>query len=111
MGTLARAQEICAVLIAANVRATTDPAVLAPPCFLVMPPNLEWDTGCGATLTWQVVALAPAAQTADRTSWELLDELLDVAYQTLDVRSATLQSYVVNGRTYPAYVVQWNEAS
>lgn len=110
MGTLGRAQQIVDQLTAAGLRATTDPYVLSPPCILVPPPNLTYDLGCGATLNWQLIALAPASATADRNSWADLDALVDAAYQQLVVRGATLVSYVVNGRTYPAYVLELQES-
>jgi pyrroline-5-carboxylate reductase len=110
MSTLARANEIVSMLEAASVRATTDPYAANAPCVLVTPPNMDFDLGCGVTATWQLIALAPAAATADRTSWATLDNLVLQVSQVVDLTEATLVSYVVNGRTYPAYILHMSEA-
>jgi hypothetical protein len=110
MTTLDRALEIVAKLEANGIRATTDPYAVAAPCVLVSPPNLTFDLACGVTAGWQLVALAPAAATADRTSWQALEELVLAASQAVDVTEATLVSYVVNGRSYPAYLLAMSEA-
>jgi hypothetical protein len=110
MSTLARAIEIVSMLDSAGVRATTDPYIANPPCVLVTPPNVSFDLGCGVTATWQLIALAPAAATADRTSWATLDELVLAVSEVVDLVEATLVSYVVNGRTYPAYIMSMSEA-
>lgn len=110
MTTLGRAQELVATLEAAGIRATTDPYAVAAPCVLVTPPNLTFDVPCGADALWQLVALAPASATADRTSWQLLDELVAQVADVIDLTDGTLVSYVVNGRTYPAYLLQAQEA-
>jgi len=110
MSTLARGEELVAKLEAAGIRATVDPALASPPCVLVIPPNLTYDLPCGATLRWQLVAIVPAAQTADRSSWEALDILIDATASVADVATANLVTYVVNGHTYPAYLMTWEEA-
>jgi hypothetical protein len=110
MTSLERAQELIQELEAVGIRATTDPAVMAPPGVLFSPPNLAWDVGCGFTAHWQLVAMAPAALTADRTSWQTLDELVAAVAGVLDLTDGTLISYVLNGTTYPAYLLTLNEA-
>jgi hypothetical protein len=62
-------------------------------------------------LAWQLLALAPAALTADRNAWSVLDTLVDAAYLVLPIVTADLITYVVSGKTYPAYLLQWQEAS
>lgn len=110
MGTLARGAELVDKLTAAGLRATLDPATATAPCVLVIPPNLTFNLGCGATLRWQLVAIVPAAHTADRTSWQALDELVDAVAGVVDVASAALVAYTVSGRSYPAYLLTWEEA-
>ena len=107
--TLERAEDIVAKLEAQGIRATTDPTMAAAPGVLVTPPNLEFNLQCGVSATWTLVALAPAAQTADRTSWALLDEMVNAIAGTVDLETADVVAYVVNGRTYPAYLCQFTE--
>jgi hypothetical protein len=109
MGTLARGQELVEKLEAVGVRATVDPALAAPPCLLIIPPNLTFSLACAVDASWQVAALAPAANTADRSSWELLDAMVDAMANVVDLTTADLVSYVVNGRTYPAYLLSFTE--
>ena len=47
--------------------------------------------------------------TADRTSWELLDEMVDAIAGVVDLATADVVTYVVNGKTYPAYICQFTE--
>lgn len=110
MGSLTRAQEIVETLTNVGIRATTDPQMANPPCVLVSPPNLEMDTNCGYTASWQVIALVPAANTADRNSWRELDTLVDGLVKAFEVERATLIAYILNGKSYPAYLLEWNEA-
>ena len=110
MTSLERAQELVAKLEANGVRATTDPTVINPPCVLFNPPNLRYDLPCGSTAVWQVVALAPAARTADRNTWAALEALVAGVAGVADVHDATLVSYVANGLSYPAYLLTWEEA-
>lgn len=109
MGTLARGQELVDLLEAQGVRATVDPALAQPPCVLIVPPNLTFDLACAVDATWQLVALAPAVNTADRTSWEALDNLLDDLGKVVDMQSADLVAYFLNGRSYPAYLITFTE--
>jgi hypothetical protein len=110
MTPLERAQELVQKLEAEGIRASTDPAVLSPPGVLFSPPNLSWDVACGYSAHWQLVALAPAALTADRTSWQTLDELVAAVAGVLDLTDGTLISYVLNGTSYPAYLLTLTEA-
>lgn len=110
MESLTRAQQICECLERAGVRATTDPALIDAPAVLVLPPNRTYDLSCGFTARWQLIALAPAAQTGDRTSWALLDGLVAAACSVLDIESADLVAYIANGRSYPSYLMQFEEA-
>lgn len=109
MSTLQRAQDIVSKLEAQGIRATTDPATMSAPGVLLTPPNLTFDLGCGFTAEWNMVALAPAALTADRTSWELLDEMVDAIAGIVDIATADVVTYVLNGKQYPAYLCQFTE--
>ena len=110
MGSLYRASQIVTALVDAGVRATVDPPAIQPPGVLLVPPGLTFDLACGATARWQLVAIAPAAQTGDRTSWAILDDLVESVTAVLDVESADLVAYTANGRTYPAYLLTFEEA-
>lgn len=110
MTTLERATELVTKLETAGIRATTDPTVIDPPCVLFIPPNLRFDVGCGYTASWQVAALAPASQTADRNTWETLETLVAGVSSVAAVYNADLVAYIANGRTYPAYLLSWEEA-
>jgi hypothetical protein len=110
MGTLARGEAIAADLELLGVRAVLDPAVASPPCVLIIPPNLTWDQMCAVSATWQLVAMAPAALTADRTSWELLDGLVDNIAKAVDARDAQLVAYTLNGKQYPSYLITFQES-
>jgi len=110
MGTLGRAREIVDLLEAQGVRATLDPALASPPCILVVPPNLTFDLNCGVTGKWQLVAIAPATNTADRATYEILDDLLDGAAESLPLETGDLVAYSLSGKTYPAYLISFTEA-
>lgn len=110
MGTLQRGEEIAAKLEAAGVRATLDPALASPPCVLIMPPNLTWDQMCYQTARWQLVALAPAANTADHSSWAELDHLIDAIADVVDARDAQIVAYTLNGKQFPSYLVTYSES-
>lgn len=109
MGTLQRGEAIATQLEAAGIRAYVDPSIASPPCILVIPPALQMDLNCAYSATWQLVALAPAVNTADRSSWQALDTMLDAAVTTIDVQSAEPVAYVLNGRSYPAYLISLME--
>jgi hypothetical protein len=110
MGTLARGTEIAAELELLGVRAVLDPALASPPCVLIIPPNLSWDQMCSLTASWQLVALAPAANTADRDSWQILDSLVDAVAKAVDSRDAQLIAYTLNGKQYPSYLITFQES-
>lgn len=110
MDTYARGLAIVQGLEALGTRATMDPALANPPCILVIPPNLTFDLQCDSvTAEWQLVALAAGVHTADRTTWQALDTMIVRAQQVLDIQSADLVSYVVNARTFPAYLLTCSE--
>lgn len=110
MDTYRRGLEIVQGLESQGTRATMDPATASPPCVLVIPPNLTFDLMCDAvTADWQLVALYPASNSADRHTWQGLNGMIVHARNVLDIRSADLVSYVVNGRTFPAYLLSCSE--
>lgn len=110
MMVYARGLAIAEGLEALGIRAYLDPALASPPCILVIPPNLNFDLQCDAvTAEWQLVALAPAVNSADHNTWKVLESLILNTQKVLELQSADLVSYVVNGRTYPAYLLICSE--
>jgi hypothetical protein len=110
MDTYARGLEIAQELEALGTRATLDPALANPPCVLVIPPNLTFDLQCeSVTAAWQLVALAPAPNTADRGTWQALDLMVTNLQKVTDIHDAVLVAYSLNGRTHPAYLLTFSE--
>lgn len=109
MTALDRAQELVQKLEAAGVRATVDPGTVAPPCVLLVPPSFVFDLACEGDGTWRCPALAPATQIAETSTWAELDRMLDAMVDLVDMTSADLVAYTVNGRVYPAYLMTWQE--
>lgn len=109
-GSYERGAAIVAALVRAGVRATMDPAGAVPPVVLVMPPGRTYDLPCGFTARWTLAALAPAAQGADRNSWAALDALADAAATAVGAIDADLVAYTLNGTTFPAYLLTFEEA-
>lgn len=109
MGTLSRGKELVELLEAQGIRATVDPALASPPCVLVVPPNLTYDLPCAVDAAWQLAAIVPAANTADRSTWEMLDDLVDATTKAVDIATGDLVSYVLNGRAFPAYLLSFTE--
>lgn len=105
-----RAELIIKELSRAGCRATTDPVAANPPVILLLPPERRYDLGCGYTAVWTMVGLAPAAQGADRSSWQALDRLADAVAEVVDVSDVQLVAYTLNGTTYPAYLLTAEEA-
>jgi len=107
--TFVRAEEIVTALVDLGVRASADPSAVTPPAVLVVPPTRTFDLACGFTATWTLVALAPGAQGADRTTWALLDNLVDAIVEVVDVERAELVAYTLGGMSYPAYLCTFTE--
>lgn len=110
MSSAEAAADICEKLQAAGVRATTDPQALSPPCVLVPPPARTYDLNCGYTATWRVIALAPAPTGGDRTTWALLDQLVDTIAGAFAVATADPGAYVLGPTSFPSYTVTFTEA-
>jgi hypothetical protein len=108
--TFVRAQLLVAALTDVGVRASLDPSALTPPAVLVVPPTRVYDLGCGFSATWNLVAIAPGAQGADRTTWTALDDLVDAVAAAVTLERAELMSYTINGQTMPAYICTFTEA-
>jgi hypothetical protein len=104
-----RAVEVIAKLAALGVRATTDPSAVNPPVVLLTPPDRTYDLGCGYSARWQLAALAPSAQGADRGTWLELDRMADAVAEVVDVRDAQCLAYTVNGVTYAAFLITAEE--
>jgi hypothetical protein len=109
MSTLARGQELVELLEAQGIRATVDPSLAQPPCVLIPPPNLTYDLACAVDASWQLVALAPAANTANRATWQSLESILIAVQKVVDIQAADVVAYVLNGRSYPAYLITFSE--
>lgn len=110
MDTYGRGEAMVQGLEALGTRAYLDPSIASPPCVLIIPPNLTFDLQCEAvTATWNLVALAAAANTADRSTWQALQTMVQNVALVTDVHEGTLVSYVLNGRTYPAYLLTFTE--
>jgi hypothetical protein len=105
-----QAVEIIDKLAAAGVRATTDPGAANPPVVLLLPPERTYNLGCGYTARWLFVALAPGAQGADRSSWQVLDRLADAVAEVVDVIDVQLVTYTLSGTAYPAFLLNAEEA-
>jgi hypothetical protein len=110
MATFPRGLEIAQLIEAQGSRAVLDPALASPPCVLIIPPNLLWDQMCAVSATWQLVALAPAANTADADSWQVLDVLVDNVSKAVDARDGQLVAYTLNGKQYPSYLITLQES-
>lgn len=105
MPTAPAALAIVEKLQAAGIRATTDPGGLNPPAVLVVPPRRIYDTNCGYSAQWGVHAIAPAATQGDRTTWALLDDLVDAVATAFPVESAQPGAYVLGSNAHPSYLV------
>lgn len=109
MGSYDRAEAIVHALTVAGIRATIDPGAVNPPAVLVVPPARTYDVSCGFTARWTIAAIAPAPLGADRSTWAALDHLVDVVATVVDVDTAELVSYQINGQSLPAYLVNFEE--
>lgn len=107
--TFDRALAIVSQLENHVVRATLDPSAVNPPCVLVTPPTRTYDMPCGFRAAWTLVALAPGALGADRTTWSQLEYLVEQVRYVVDVHDAEPVSYTVNGVAYPAYLLRFEE--
>lgn len=105
-----RAVEVIAKLSTLGVRATTDPSAANPPVVLIVPPERRYDVGCGYTVRWSLIALAPGASGADRSTWLALDRMADACADVVDVSDCQLVAYTLNGTTYPTYLISAEEA-
>lgn len=103
------AQVIVGKLVAAGIRATTDPSALNLPAVLVVPPRRTYDVGCGYTATWTLHAIAGAPTGGDRTTWAALDHLVDTIAGVLPVEEAVAGAYVLLQNTHPSYQVTFTE--
>lgn len=107
-GRLEFADEVVAVLIAAEVPATRDvrDASANRPCVLVPPPIVDYRAG---STTWRLIALARDVL-GSATSWEELDDLLERVNAVLPVERAEPVGYALPGLTgdttpLPAYAI------
>lgn len=107
--TYERALNMASRLDSHSIRATLDPGAANPPCVLITPPARTYDLACGFRAAWTLVALAPGALGADRTTWSALDELIEEVVELLPIHDAEPVSYTLNGVAYPAYLLRFEE--
>lgn len=106
---LAECKTIAADLVAAGVRAGTDPRNLAPPMILLTPPpTLDRDFGCGSTARMQAVCIAPGP--GQEAAWAQLEHLYEVLARVVPVESAQLAQWDGGGDQLPALEVFWQQA-
>lgn len=110
MSTYQRALDLAAKLEAAGLSATCDPRSATPPCVVLAPPPLRFDTGCGATATWGLWLLAPGPANAD--AWVTLDDMLAAVVGVVDVELVDFANYAVtvDAAPVPAYRAQFTES-
>jgi hypothetical protein len=74
MSLLTTATELTDAVKALGIRATMDPRRVNAPCVLLVPPDIEQATGCGALAAWTCHLIAPGPGDLDSTTW-LLENL------------------------------------
>lgn len=91
-------------------RVVVDPRNAIPPCIMLTPPTLTYDTACGASHEWTLALLAPGPGNAD--SWKVLDALLRVAAAAFTIERARPSSVVLEASAdpLPAYLATFSEA-
>jgi hypothetical protein len=110
MSTYAAGVELADKLAAAmpeDIVVTVDPRSATPPCVLITPPILAFDSGCGATATWAVFCLTPGTANAD--SWQALDDMLAVLNAELPIERSEHVGYQLSpdAPPVPAYRVEF----
>ena len=91
-----------------QIRATSDPRSINPPCVLLVPPTYNRDTFNGVTAEFQALALVPGPGNLD--AFAALDALVaDVVTKVLPdtARISPIEYTPDNGPTYPAYQLEW----
>jgi hypothetical protein len=105
VSTADAALQIVEKLVAAGIRATTDPGALNPPAVLVVPPRRDYDVACGYTAVWNVHAIGAGPTGGDRTTWAQLDALIDAVAATFAIQVAQPGAYVLGPNTHPSYQI------
>jgi hypothetical protein len=101
---------IVAKLVAAGVRATTDPSALNPPGVLVLPPGRVWNLGCGYSAEWALYAVGPAPTGSGAgASFGILNQLLDDIAGALNPETARRIAYPHGSQMLPAFIVNFTE--
>lgn len=109
MGSYKRGLELVEALEAAGITATVDPRSATPPCVLVAPPALTYDTGCSATAVWQLFALSPPGANADM--WVALDSMADAVADVLPIERLDYVAYSLSPDVpaLPAYRLSFTQ--
>lgn len=107
-----RAAQLAAQLRDAGLAATHDPAEVLGlvPCVLFPPPELAFDVGDGATVTWRPLLIAGSAVELD--AWTQLDALLVELADRLPVETARTTRWAPGPGAdgHPAYVLTFTES-
>jgi hypothetical protein len=84
--------------------ATADARSVAPPCVLVAHTAATYDAMCSASVSWEVVALAPGPFNAD--AWQSLDVLAAAVRRALPVEGYRVVAYrlALDSPPLPAYL-------
>lgn len=90
------AQTMSNALNLADVKTTSDPSRIVPPCVLITPPTVENDLNCGFTATWKTLIIVPANNA--RIAWQQLDSLAAKVLEIItDVTEIEPSSFAVAG--------------
>jgi hypothetical protein len=87
-----------------DATATADARSATPPCVLVTHSAATYDGMCSASVSWEVVALAPGPWNAD--AWLALDDLAAAVRASLDVEAYRVVAYrlALDNPPLPAYL-------
>lgn len=104
---------IAKALVAAGVRAVTDPRRVDPPCVLVVPESAQFDSMCEgqANTEWVLHLLAPPPGAADtfRQLSALAAKVIAAVPRIETVRMASYQTD--NGSTWPSFDMRFTTES
>jgi|SRR5215475_629727 len=108
MGSYDAAADVVAKLEAQGVAATRDPRAATPPCVLVGDRGMTYDSMCGGTVAWELLALAPGPFNAD--AWQALDVLEAAVRATLPVEARVRVAYrlALDNPPLPAYLFTYS---
>jgi hypothetical protein len=105
MSVTGKARELVEAFVALDVRATSDPNNVQPPCVVVAPNGFTFDHLGADCLTYRfnLYAVAPGARLAD--SLPTLDTLVEAVRQVVDIKDVRPASYPFGEGELPAYMI------